>query len=985
MKTKILAVVLLLFVTHLWAKDKPLRYNLNVGDEFFYKLSSQIITKSDLSVSEEHVANQVHWLKFEVLSSSEDNYHLSLEFTRIRTDNQHKTFDTQKFCLPKGGKEKIAQHIIGKKLFFSLNEKGKLSGLEISNKLREQLFRDANIKGILNKQDVLKYSLLNPHLLRETIRSVFPEFPEKNELEWTISSQGNMQKAKYETHFERLNNDKQSVNISFNSRSTNQDTLQKSFQHQVILLSSIASGRMYLDTQSSLLIKSNSYHKISIKEFFREKVNGEFKFITQKREIRISVDKIASPNSSSTVIITGEIEPDVKIDSIRFFIWNNFPDKYIFRHTLKKDNNNRFYLKTKLPREMEVTHNHKLSTFVTQYNNLLLEPGDSIHFRITSDYKMLFSGKGSFKINLANKIRSLREPILVDFEPERALETALNNIEKKFAVIDQRKDSLSDWAIKHLKTGAYFSEYENLQDYYYRKNNSCVNSQMFSILFSGIDFNKYTSSTSLAFRRFIKKYIFRKQLILHGYKNNRHSPIPESYMLAKMLLTGEFRYYACADYLSEALGTSEKTNYESIYQDFQECYAGTEYAETLQYLYENRVDLSIGALAPNFKLKSLDGVDVSLSDFKGKWVMISFCEINVGSHKRDVLAFQEMKKALSSDNFELLIAFSQINREETKAFLRENKIKGVLLDNHNWEDKNAIKYKIEGRSRNFLINPKGEIEFSGTGSPRDHFIQLFIDYIKETSQNKTSQALISREALLRLLGAFFLFITLFVGIYKWRIYIIKKREKQERERVELELQAVRSQLNPHFLFNSMNSIQHLVNSEDNEKANIFLSKFGSLMRKVLVQSELKLIPLKDELETIETYLELEALRHQFSYHIKADKDIDLYTIEVPPMLLQPFVENAIVHGIYGIKEGDIAVNITKNDQMIIIRIIDNGNGFDHPPNAQSTGKGLEITQRRVDLMKKHFKNEITFNLSNRIEYDPKQTGVIAQIKFNLEN
>ena len=107
----------------------------------------------------------------------------------------------------------------------------------------------------------------------------------------------------------------------------------------------------------------------------------------------------------------------------------------------------------------------------------------------------------------------------------------------------------------------------------------------------------------------------------------------------------------------------------------------------LRHVYESRVDLFDGSVAPDFKLKSLDGKNVSLSDFKGKWVMLSFPNINRCGHQRNVLAFQEMKKALPSENFELLIAFSQSDREETEKFLKEHNIKAIR--------KSAIDYLLK--------------------------------------------------------------------------------------------------------------------------------------------------------------------------------------------------------------------------------------------------------------------------------------------------
>ena len=970
MKTKVSILALLLFATTLLATKQPLRYKLKVGDEYHYKMTA--ITDSTSEYQE--------WLSFKVLSKTKDNYQLHLIFQRKKQQQGKKVFDTQGFDMPDNPLEKIDKHLIGKKIKFSLSSSGAITNVDISEEFKRQIFKEANITGILEKKFALEMSSMRLEYINDIIQSIFQKLPEKNLDKWTDIIIATKYSPKAEITYMKSEVNNKETHLEFHSKIINHDTIQVTDLTRMLPVSGISSGRGIVDSYNSLLLKKSITSK-------RESIiyNEGAAPVNFLQHSDIVIEKVDSPNSSSTIIIAGEVEAGVQLDSIKFFIWNSFPDKDIFRHTLNKDANNHFYLKANLPREMEVAHDYKRGQYISHSNNLLLEPGDSIYFKIGSDWRFQFFGKGSFKIKLYNKISRNRNDILVDLEPESALETALDNIEKKFAIIDCEKGSLSEWAFNHLKTGVYFSEYASLINYYYMKSNRKVNPQMFSLLFSEINFEKYTSSTSFYFRYFINSYIFRKQLILHGYKENIHSPEPESYMLSKMLLKDELQYYTLAYYVFEGMKTPDKSNYESIYNDFQALYKGTEYAKSLQSIYENRVDMSKGSFAPDFTLKTLDGKKVSLSDYKGKWVMVSFCEINYDRYKKNVLAYQKMVKELPSEDFELLIAFSQSNKAETEAFLKQHNIKGVLLDNHGWRNRDTKKYQIERIDSNFLINPEGEIEFSGSGSPRDYFIQNFIDYIRDTTLDKKQQAFISKEALIGLLSALLLLIALFWGIYKWRIRIIKKGEKQEREKLKLEMQAVRSQLNPHFLFNSMNSIQHLVNSEDNEKANLFLSKFGALMRKVLNQSELNLIPLKDELETIATYMELEALRHKFIFNIEVDTNIDLYTVEVPSMLLQPFVENAVIHGINGNKDGRIVVKALRKNQKITIQIIDNGNGLRQSSSTLSNGLGLQITQKRIDLMMRNFKNDISFKLKDRSESETGQNGVIAEITFNIES
>jgi LytS/YehU family sensor histidine kinase len=124
-----------------------------------------------------------------------------------------------------------------------------------------------------------------------------------------------------------------------------------------------------------------------------------------------------------------------------------------------------------------------------------------------------------------------------------------------------------------------------------------------------------------------------------------------------------------------------------------------------------------------------------------------------------------------------------------------------------------------------------------------------------------------------------------------------KRAELSRKMRELELTVIRTQMNPHFMYNCLNSIQNLVQKNQNEQAHLYLSKFASLVRQVLNNSKKEEIPLSKELDSVQEYIELEQLRFDFGFKLEVAEGVDLNAIFVPPMLLQPFVENAILHGL----------------------------------------------------------------------------------------
>jgi len=200
----------------------------------------------------------------------------------------------------------------------------------------------------------------------------------------------------------------------------------------------------------------------------------------------------------------------------------------------------------------------------------------------------------------------------------------------------------------------------------------------------------------------------------------------------------------------------------------------------------------------------------------------------------------------------------------------------------------------------------------------------------------------------------------FVGLIS--VLILNNRKKraatqlaqksQEKEIAKLQLESVRSQLNPHFLFNALAGIQNLMNKNEIDNANRYLTKFARLTRNVLDHQDL--ISLTAEKMLLDDYLQMEQLRFGFQYNISASPDLDVENIEIPAMLLQPFLENAVK---YGVAEkgsnGQIEINFIKVDADLILSITDNGTGFDTAKNYD--GLGLALSKNRISLLNSIYK------------------------------
>lgn len=253
------------------------------------------------------------------------------------------------------------------------------------------------------------------------------------------------------------------------------------------------------------------------------------------------------------------------------------------------------------------------------------------------------------------------------------------------------------------------------------------------------------------------------------------------------------------------------------------------------------------------------------------------------------------------------------------------------------------------------------------------------------------------------------FLILFLLTFGFVVLIIQQRVKRERERSyqetlefkarlsALEQQSLNASMNRHFIFNSLNSIQYFINTQDRISANRYLTNFAKLIRKNLDSSseDNNMVSLSQEIERLELYLSLESMRFRdrFEYKIEVS-DIDTESIMVPAMLFQPFVENSIIHGILPVEDrkGLIRIQILSKGDYLEVIIDDNGIGIDFSLNKkkQSNGdhrsQGMEITSKRIELLKmlshKNFDMEGPFQLEDS-NHSINGTRVI--LKIPVEN
>lgn len=231
-------------------------------------------------------------------------------------------------------------------------------------------------------------------------------------------------------------------------------------------------------------------------------------------------------------------------------------------------------------------------------------------------------------------------------------------------------------------------------------------------------------------------------------------------------------------------------------------------------------------------------------------------------------------------------------------------------------------------------------------------------------------------------------------IFRRRIRLIREKAAIKQQMAELEGKALRAQMNPHFIFNSLNAIQKLIVIQDMDASYNYLSKFSKLLRLVLDNSDKNFISLSQELEMNKLYLELESLRfkNSFQYYIRLNQPTDPDILLIPSLLLQPFIENAIWHGLMH-KDGDkkLEINFTEDRQYLICTIEDNGIGREKSAfiKSQKLGahyfesKGTQLSQQRIKLLT-DAGNETAVSYIDLTNPDGSAAGTRVNIKIPLQ-
>ena len=217
------------------------------------------------------------------------------------------------------------------------------------------------------------------------------------------------------------------------------------------------------------------------------------------------------------------------------------------------------------------------------------------------------------------------------------------------------------------------------------------------------------------------------------------------------------------------------------------------------------------------------------------------------------------------------------------------------------------------------------------------------------------------------------------------IFIFRTLMKVQIKNKKIALQSLRREMNPHFIFNSLNSVNHFIATNYELEANQYLTKFSKLMRGVMENSTEDFIPFQQELDLLQNYLALEKTRFtdKFDYEIEVDESLNTQSLKVPGMLIQQFLENAIWHGLrYRTEKGFLSLKFKKNNDSLNIFIEDNGIGIEESKKQKTEhqksrkGRGMKNTLERIALLNDLYKKNILCDIKDS------ENGVLVFIKIN---
>ena len=244
-----------------------------------------------------------------------------------------------------------------------------------------------------------------------------------------------------------------------------------------------------------------------------------------------------------------------------------------------------------------------------------------------------------------------------------------------------------------------------------------------------------------------------------------------------------------------------------------------------------------------------------------------------------------------------------------------------------------------------------------------------------------------------IIAAAVLLLALLYLFYRFRIRQIRQKANLDKVVAQTEMKALHAQMNPHFIFNCLNSIREMILNNENKQASHYLNKFAQLIRITLNQSSKPFVSLQNTIDYLRRYLEMERIRAtNFTHSIEVDRSLNQEEIQLPPMLIQPFIENAIWHGVTSLdKPMKIDIRFQKDDHQLLCVIEDDGIGIETSLKKKQTqighdSLGIDNIRQRIRVLNEKYNLQSTITIEDKSNVTPKNgTGTIVKLRLPIKN
>jgi ligand-binding sensor domain-containing protein len=344
--------------------------------------------------------------------------------------------------------------------------------------------------------------------------------------------------------------------------------------------------------------------------------------------------------------------------------------------------------------------------------------------------------------------------------------------------------------------------------------------------------------------------------------------------------------------------------------------------------------------------------------------------------------------------FDANISWNSFNNNQIKLNYKQNELEILFSNNNTFNaDKNLYRYKILGLSDNWSeYESIGKIQLRAIPNGNYHILIEGKNIgTGKVFKTKIIELIITPpfwKTTWFILLSIILIVILLYWFYKIRIQSVKLKVELTNKLLETRLEALRAQMNPHFTFNAINSIQNFIIDNDTTQALHYLGEFSKLIRQTLENATEKLMPLATEINFLNSYIAVQKMRFDtIEISLTVDSNIDKYNTKIPPLIIQPFIENAFEHAFENksTNENKIEIYFKLQNQLLVCTIKDNGKGF-NIGNIHSLhqSKGHQLTLDRLNLLNEEYNTDaFKFEIINLTAIDSTQTGTQVTIWFPL--